>query len=618
MNSTLPYTYRSSTGNFFARFVVPKDLRQTLNIPEREIRFSLQTKDRNTANHKIFEYASIFQKNIDELRTHRYTVHSSSLIGRIKQCVIHKEIYNSNVSRSDIMQRQEREVSLPRNRSNDLSDLTKYFSPSQINSSDSIPKSFFGSTSSLYSNHSRSTRPLMRGINYAHQPMLNPYQWDPLNKVTVEFGVEKITFDSGNHNLDKEDANEWLEKRRSTGGGGGGGTTITNAKTIAEVIDLFVKSKIKSGDWSDENTRNHEQSRIDFMFTMIDTSKPFSSLTRADARQMRDKVSEIPDRRFKDGNKVIVAQTAKKYFVLFQAICRFAFAEEHHHINIADGVEFKVASKTHTKRQGFTQDDLTKLLSGYHYTQTPLNRVRDLYAYHFWVILIALHSGARLNEICQLRICDIIKAQGYWCFNFQEQGEGQSVKTENSIRKVPIHKALLNLGFLEFVQSRKNESPSSDLLFIGLNFDKKNKFGKKVSDWFNGNDKMSSYLSQCNLTDPDDKVFHSTRHTVIQCLVDQDVEEVRIASVVGHEHGSTTSRYGRGRGIKQLASTVNMIDHDIDLSHLNFDAFMEYARWRGRPNVGSPIDIKANWERKKKALAARKKKEADKQSIVSD
>jgi len=289
MNSTLPYTYRSSTGNFFARFVVPNDLRQTLNIPQREIRFSLKTKDRHDAKHKILEYASFFHKNIDELRTQQYTVHSSSLIGRIKQCVIHKEIYNSNVSGSDIMQRQEREVSLPRNRSNDLSDLTKYFSPSQINSSDSIPKSLFGSTPSLYSNQSRSTRPLMRGINYADQPMLTPYQWDPLNKVTVEFGVEKITFDSGNHNLDKEDANEWLEKRRSTGGGGGGGTTITNTKTIAEVIDLFVKSKIKSGDWSDENTRNHEQSRIEFMFTMIDTSKPFSSLTRADARLMRDK-----------------------------------------------------------------------------------------------------------------------------------------------------------------------------------------------------------------------------------------------------------------------------------------------------------------------------------------
>lgn len=501
------------------------------------------------------------------------------------------------------MQPQEQEVTLQPNKLNDLSDLTKTFPPSLI-------------SNSRHTHRTRYTPPNSMALGtstFTWNEPVKRFAWDIMNRVSVEYGPEKITFDSGNHQLDKDDADEWLNKRRSFGGGGGSNTYTSTGKSIAEVIQLFIKKKVSSGDWKDENTLQHEQSRIDFMFLTTDSSKPFNHLTRADARGMRDLVLEIPDRRFKDGDKVIVAHTAKKYFVLFQAICRFAYAEEYHHMNIADGIEFKVSGKTHAKRQGFTQDDITKLLSGYPYTQMPLKRIRELYAYHFWVILIALHSGARLNEICQLRICDIIHTQNFWCFNFQEQGEGQSVKTEQSIRKVPIHNALLNLGFIDFVKSRKAESPDSDLLFIGLNYDKKNKFGKKVSDWFNGNDKMASYLTQCNLTDPDDKVLHSTRHTVIQCLVDQDVEEVRIASVVGHEHGSTTSRYGRGRGISQLASTVNMIDLGVDLSHLSFEAFLEFARWRGRPNMGRPIDIKAHWENKQRAKARKAKmQDADK------
>lgn len=161
-----------------------------------------------------------------------------------------------------------------------------------------------------------------------------------------------------------------------------------------------------------------------------------------------------------------------------------------------------------------------------------------------------------------------------------------------------MHNLLIDIGFIEFVKSRLTESLDHELLFIGLNYDAKNKYGKKVSDWFNGNGKMQGYLDLCALTDPDDKVFHSTRHTVIQCLVDLDVEEVRIASVVGHEHGSTTSRYGRGRGIRQLADTVNMIDHGISLSHLNFGAFLEFASWRGRPDSGSKVNVKARWDRK--------------------
>lgn len=410
MGTSLPYTYRSRTGNFFARFVLPVDIREAYDISQREIRFSLRTKQRDIAKHKIYEHATFFQKNIDFLRNHNNTVFSYSIFGRIKQCVINNELLDLDVSGSDFMLQARMKTRAAKDTHNTIhtSSAADVF---QSHSWKSTRKN------TLLNHHlialtSGATLPVPAFDTFQFYAPTPSKRGEIFNRVTVEHGTEKITFDSGSHQQDKEDAEEWLQKRRQFIGGGGRNDGSTESMAIQEVVELFIKHKVSSDEWSDENTRKHEQSRIDFMFELIDTSQPFNTLTRADARAMRDRVKDIPDRRFKDGQKTIVAHTAKKYFILFQAICRFAYAEEYHNINIADGVEFKVAGKTNSKRQGFTQDDLTKLFDGYPYRQTPLDRSRDLYAYHFWTLLIALHTGARLNEICQLRICDIIYTQG--------------------------------------------------------------------------------------------------------------------------------------------------------------------------------------------------------------
>lgn len=77
----------------------------------------------------------------------------------------------------------------------------------------------------------------------------------------------------------------------------------------------------------------------------------------------------------------------------------------------------------------------------------------------FWAPLIALYSGMRLEEICQLHLSDIVKMDGVLCFSINEESGGSGyvkhVKSSAGIRKVPVHPHLWDeLGLEKFVASR--------------------------------------------------------------------------------------------------------------------------------------------------------------------
>src|SRR5690606_34826148 len=71
----------------------------------------------------------------------------------------------------------------------------------------------------------------------------------------------------------------------------------------------------------------------------------------------------------------------------------------------------------------------------------------------FWIPLISLYTGARMNEICQLEVADVTEEKGIPCFQITTEGEDDNKKLKNigSKRKVPIHKNLIAIGLMEYV-----------------------------------------------------------------------------------------------------------------------------------------------------------------------
>ena len=71
--------------------------------------------------------------------------------------------------------------------------------------------------------------------------------------------------------------------------------------------------------------------------------------------------------------------------------------------------------------------------------------------WRYWLPLIALYSEARLGEIAQLLVKDVLEKDGHWCFHICKDGEIQkSVKTAGSERIVPIHPELISLGLIDY------------------------------------------------------------------------------------------------------------------------------------------------------------------------
>jgi len=76
--------------------------------------------------------------------------------------------------------------------------------------------------------------------------------------------------------------------------------------------------------------------------------------------------------------------------------------------------------------------------------------------YKFWLAVIALYTGMRVNEICQLNLnTDIVNGDGVWYFLISsktESAEGvtKSVKSGEA-RQVPVNSKLIELGFFDYI-----------------------------------------------------------------------------------------------------------------------------------------------------------------------
>jgi integrase len=97
------------------------------------------------------------------------------------------------------------------------------------------------------------------------------------------------------------------------------------------------------------------------------------------------------------------------------------------------------------------------------------------------------------------------ESEGVRFLDFSDAGQGKSLKTVSSRRRVPIHPELVRLGFLNYVDERKRAV--DERLFPDL---KQDRFGKWTQNWSKWWGRYAR--DQAKIDDPR-KVFHSFRHT---------------------------------------------------------------------------------------------------------
>lgn len=185
--------------------------------------------------------------------------------------------------------------------------------------------------------------------------------------------------------------------------------------------------------------------------------------------------------------------------------------------------------------------------------------------HRFWLPLICLFSGLRLNEACGLAVADIKNEGGILYFHVRDGKKGQSIKAAASRRKVPLHHQLLELGLPEYVDRMKVNG--SDRLFPELRLDASGYYSDAPSKFFAN---MIVRIKDADPDEPGSLVFHSTRHTATSRLRAANVRKDVSEEIIGHEPTDTHSGYGKF-DIPTLKVAVDKIAFPgLDLSALKF------------------------------------------------
>ena len=178
---------------------------------------------------------------------------------------------------------------------------------------------------------------------------------------------------------------------------------------------------------------------------------------------------------------------------------------------LLDGFKVKtVQARKGVSRRAFNQKELQSIFGSDYYRDGAYNR-----SYQYWVIHLAAFTGARVNELSQLTTDDVKQDdEGLWYFNITAaEDDGQSLKTEDSCRIIPVHQKLIDLGFITYVEAKKVEVKDGPLNLFDLNRAKADGYGKAASQWFN-----TKYLRDYLKIEDPNVVFHSFRHRFISSL----------------------------------------------------------------------------------------------------
>ncbi|WP_114945064.1 site-specific integrase [Microvirga calopogonii] len=177
----------------------------------------------------------------------------------------------------------------------------------------------------------------------------------------------------------------------------------------------------------------------------------------------------------------------------------------------------------------------------------------------FWLPLLSMYTGARLNELGQLERSDVVWDETPYLHITTDTSEDEdhnsssqqekSVKNNNSKRKVPIHPRLLELGFREFWHSSNAIHLFSDLPHEEL------REGQTPTQDFSRN--FGRYLRRLEV--PRGVKFHSFRHLFTDVAEDMGVHPKVRSVLVGHGKendlklvlaAQMTDTYGSGYGRK--------------------------------------------------------------------
>ncbi|MBH3338435.1 site-specific integrase [Pseudomonas mendocina] len=164
----------------------------------------------------------------------------------------------------------------------------------------------------------------------------------------------------------------------------------------------------------------------------------------------------------------------------------------------------------------------------------------------YWLPLLMVYTGARREELAQLLVSDVRKEEGsgIWYLSIAP-GDGKTVKTSSSRRKVPLHADLLALGFIDY----RNSLPAEGRLFPKLEEHPENGYGHAVGKAW------AKYLKEVVGLESQASPAHGFRHTFKTLCREVGIEAAVSDWITGHSIAGVGADYGSnplGRMAREL------------------------------------------------------------------
>lgn len=314
-------------------------------------------------------------------------------------------------------------------------------------------------------------------------------------------------------------------------------------KKLKQVVEAYIQEHVTLKKWT-EKTATEAAGQLDLFMKVVGNI----SLDEIDRIMMMDYLETLkklpaginknPAYRGKSIKELLAipglppmnTTTINKYIERAGSLLIWCMKQEYIDRNPAMGLSIAKTTKDDEQRAAYSAADLElikKMLPG----EDPSKPER------YWIPRIAMYSGLRLNEICQLYLDDLIQVDEIWCLDVNDSKD-KRIKNVASKRIVPVHPVLIELGFLDY--SEKLRAVGAPRLWMNL---PKGRDGHShdFGHWF-------SRFNRSKITNDPLKVFHSFRHSVCDTLKQAGVEISVISELAGHAHAGgniTISRYGK-------------------------------------------------------------------------
>ena len=335
-------------------------------------------------------------------------------------------------------------------------------------------------------------------------------------------------------------------------------------KTLEELFELYAAIRVRE---RRKRASSIPQDRmvIKLFADFVGRQRSPHSISIADAREFRNTIARLPrglgklkayrglsvkeaaDKADRDGASGMSDITLARYMSTVSPFFDWLKTEGYTDSQPFDGLHQR-PDRGRNPRPPFSIEQLNEIFQSPLFT-CFLRDKREAVAgnvraddFRYWIPLLCLFTGSRINEVAQLRVNDIIDEHvDQFIVLRHDERTGQVTKSSRT-RVIPVHRSLARLGLVNFVTRCADAAAgiSNPPLFPELRAKGRDNVGQRASRFWR------EYLEDIGIKSGADGLgSHSFRHGLADELrragfMDYDIGPL----VLGHSNKTVTSGYG--------------------------------------------------------------------------